>query len=112
LNETAQFMLDVMRPGGVQPGQPGWDAARRVRLMHAAVRWMILNRPGIDWDTSAYGVPINQEDLLLTLLTFTEVMFEVFDRTGIDYSEREADDYLHLWSYVGHVLGIRPDLLP
>ena len=32
------------------------------------------------------GHPINQEDLLETLLTFTEIVFEVFDRTGVVYT--------------------------
>jgi hypothetical protein len=112
LNETAQFLLDVMRPGGMEPGGAGYVAARRVRLMHAAVRWLILHRSGDVWDTPRLGLPINQEDLLNTVLTFTEVVFEVFDRTGVAYTEDEADDYIHLWSFVGYLLGIQEDLLP
>ena len=65
----------------------------------------------VDWEP-AWGLPINQEDLLETLLTFTEIVFEVFDRTGIVYSEEDADAYLHTWSLIGHYLGIRDDLLP
>ena len=79
--------------------------------MHAAVRWLIQNDPRVEWDP-AWGTPINQEDLLETLLTFTEIVFEVFDRTGIVYSEEDADAYLHTWSLIGHYLGIRDDLLP
>jgi hypothetical protein len=30
----------------------------------------------------------------------------------VTYSEQDADDYLHTWSYIGYLLGIRPDLLP
>lgn len=112
LNETAQFLLDVMRPGGMDRGGPGYVAARRVRLMHAAVRWLILNRSGEKWDAVALGVPINQEDLLNTVLTFTEVVLEVFDRTGVRYSDQDASDYIHLWSFVGYLLGVQEDLLP
>lgn len=111
LNETAQFHLDVMRAGGLEPGAAGARDLRRVRLMHAAVRWMIRHDPRAAWDP-AWGVPINQEDLLETLLTFTEVVFEVFDRTGVDYAPADAEAYLHVWSLAGHHLGIRPDLLP
>jgi len=111
LNETAQFHLDVMEPGGLEFGARGYSDVRHVRLMHAAVRWLIQNDPRVRWDP-AYGTPINQEDLLETLLTFTEIVFEVFDRTGIVYSEDDADAYLHTWSLIGHYLGINPDLLP
>ena len=75
----------------------GFSDVRHVRLMHAAVRWLVQNDPRVHWDP-AWGTPINQEDLLETLLTFTEIVFEVFDRTGVASVEEDADDYLHTWS--------------
>jgi hypothetical protein len=122
LNETAQFHLDVLQPGGLQPGRRGYDDVRHVRLMHAAVRWLILHDDrvsktpeptpgGLQWNPTT-GLPINQEDLLETLLTFTQIVFEVFDRTGVRYTEDEAAAYLHTWCVVGYLIGIRPDLLP
>jgi hypothetical protein len=113
LNETAQFHLDVMDRGGLEYGARGHSDVRHVRLMHAAVRWLILNdeRAKTEWD-EAWGIPINQEDLLETLLTFTEVVFEVFDRTGVVYTKEQADNYLRTWSLIGHHMGVRPDLLP
>jgi hypothetical protein len=111
LNETAQFHLDVMDPGGLDEAGRGLSDIRHVRLMHAAVRWLIAHDGRTKWNPE-WGVPINQEDLLETLLTFTEIVFEVFDRTGIVYSTDDANAYLHTWSVVGFHLGIRPDLLP
>jgi hypothetical protein len=112
LNETAQFVLDVMRPEGLEPGGAGYQAVRRVRLMHASVRWLIEHDPRVNWDGAQLGRPVNQEDLLMTILTFTEVVFEGFDRTGVDYTPSDAHDYLHLWSYVGYLLGVEPRFLP
>lgn len=111
LNETAQFHLDVMEPGGLEPGAHGYSDVRHVRLMHAAVRWLVENDPRVTWDVS-WGTPINQEDLLETLLTFTEIVFEVFDRTSVAYTDDDANAYLHAWSLIGFYLGVRPDLLP
>jgi ER-bound oxygenase mpaB/B'/Rubber oxygenase, catalytic domain len=111
LNETAQFHLDVMEHGALNAGGRGFAVVRHVRLMHAAVRWLIQNDPRAKWDPT-WGTPLNQEDLLETLLTFTEIVFEVFDRTGIVYDQDDADAYLHTWSLIGHYLGIRDDLLP
>ncbi len=89
----------------------GYADVRHVRLMHAAVRWLVQNDARVHWDPT-WGTPINQEDLLETLLTFTEIVFEVFDKTGVACSEEDADTYLHTWSLIGYYLGIRPDLLP
>lgn len=111
LNETAQFHLDVMEPNGLTESGRGFSDVRHVRLMHAAVRWLIEHDPEAPWDPE-WGLPINQEDMLETLLTFTEIVFEVFDRTGVVYSEADADAYLHIWSYIGLLLGVHPDLLP
>jgi hypothetical protein len=121
LNETAQFHIDVLQPGGLEPGAAGHRHVRHVRLMHAGARWLILNDPQVAkssdvtitprWDPR-WGLPVNQEDLLQTLLTFTEVVFQVFDRAHVRYTPAEADAYLHTWCVVGHLLGIRDDLLP
>ena len=45
--ETAQMVLDVMAPGGMQPGARGYRTVRKVRLMHAGVRYLIENDPRI-----------------------------------------------------------------
>ncbi|MGH2726932.1 MAG: oxygenase MpaB family protein, partial [Actinomycetota bacterium] len=70
--ETAQMVLDVMSPGGMQPGARGYRTVRKVRLMHAGVRYLILHDPRIArngesgkeviWSAD-WGLPINQEDM-------------------------------------------------
>lgn len=59
-----------------------------------------------------WGLPVNQEDLLGTLITFTVAVFRGMDRMGIPYDRSAAEDYLHTWCVVGHLLGIQPQLLP
>ncbi|MEY2461178.1 MAG: hypothetical protein QOG30_3008 [Acidimicrobiaceae bacterium] len=120
--ETAQMVLDAMTAGGLDPATgAGYEDIRRVRLMHAAVRYLVLNDPTVrktkvpepypSW-CLASGVPINQEDLFGTLMTFTSTVFESLDRLGVEYSPEEADSYLHAWCVVGHLLGLRAKLLP
>lgn len=121
LVETTQMVVDVMTPGGLEVGGRGYRTARRVRLMHAGVRRLIaedarINRTcdessGPRW-CSEWGVPINQEDLLGTLMTFTVTIFESLPKLGVRFDEAGAAAYLHSWNIVGHLLGIRPDLLP
>lgn len=121
LTETAQFMVDVTTADGLQPGGIGIRTTRRVRLMHAAVRWLVLHDPRVvqgpaDDDVPhydpAWGVPVCQADLLNTLLTFTQVPFDVLEHSGVEVSEEERAAYLHVFNVVGYHLGIRSDLLP
>lgn len=60
-----------MDPGSLHPGGSGWAAVLRVRLLHSAVRTRLMGQS--DWDKDAWGVPINQEDLLVTQLAFSQV---------------------------------------
>lgn len=120
--ETAQLICDVMSlelsgPDRAEhplaPETRGYRSARGVRLMHAAVRQFVTNDPEAArrYDAKA-GVPINQEDLVGTLLTFTTVVYDALHRLGVTATDDELDAYHHTWCVVGHLLGIRPDLLP
>lgn len=110
--ETAQFLFDVLDVGALEPEGRGIRAAQRVRLMHAAVRRLLLARETSPWDAARRGLPINQEDLAGTLMTFSVVTFDAMRRLGVDATEAEGDDWLHHWRVVGHLLGLEPSLLP
>lgn len=107
--ETAQMVVDVMAPGGLAAKGKGIIDAQRVRLMHAAIRHLILASG--KWDAEN-GVPINQEDLAGTLMTFSVVVVDGLVRLGVELSEEEIAAYLHTWACVGWVMGIDEELLP
>lgn len=111
--QTAQFILDVMSPGGLQPGGRGLRSIQKVRLIHAAIRYYILHghNQSRSWDM-AWGLPINQEDMAGTLLTFTVTVIEGLAAMGIRWTAAEREAYLHCWKVIGYILGIRPELLP
>jgi hypothetical protein len=108
--ETAQFVLLVMAPGGLYPGGQGVKAIQKVRLMHAAVRHMI-GRTG-RWDERELGVPICQEDLLGTLMSFSTVVLRDLRRLGIQLQDQEAADYYYLWRVLGEMMGCDPAWIP
>lgn len=107
IGETGQLLLDITQPGAMEPGGGGYRHVIQVRELHAAVRAVLLGKdaPGGAWP-EADGVPVNQEDLLATLLTFTVVVFRALDRMGIEVSQEEQEAYLHLWAVTGDLLGI------
>ena len=124
--ETAMMVLSVMAEGGLAPGGSGIRIVQKVRLMHAAVRHLILTPPPAAaagppqsladtllaqrWPAER-GTPLSQEDLAAVLLTFSYVMVRSWKHLGITLSPEEARAYLHCWNVVGHVLGIRDELL-
>jgi hypothetical protein len=112
LVETAQMVVDVMRPGGLAPGGPGVQAARKVRLMHAAIRRLILSRTEPRWNTAALGVPINQEDLAGTLATFAWLPLDALSRMGVRVPNEDRDAYVAAWGVVGRLVGLREELVP
>ncbi|HUB54118.1 MAG TPA: oxygenase MpaB family protein [Mycobacterium sp.] len=111
--ETGQFLIDVLTAGGLDEHGKGRRAIQRVRLMHAAVRHLTKARneqkPGLwhpDW-----GTPINQEDLAGTLLSFSYVVVDPMRRLGAHIPAEDVDAYLHLWNVIGHLLGVRDELM-
>jgi hypothetical protein len=106
VNETAQFVLDIITPRAFAPDGAGLRAIQKVRLVHAAVRAHLLTAGGQD------EMPINQEDLLGTLGTFSVVVIRSMRRLGVEVSAETADDFYQLWRGVGAMLGIERELLP
>jgi hypothetical protein len=119
--ETGQMIIDVMTPGGLDPRGRGDRTVRHVRLMHAAVRHVLLHvgesekeggRPIPPWDPTTLGVPINQLQLLGTLFSFGVQGVESLRRSGVRLSDERAEAYIHAWNLAGHQMGILDELLP
>lgn len=110
--ETTQMVVDVMAQGGLGPEGRGVRVAQKVRLMHAAVRHLIQNDASAAWDTSELGVPINQEDLAGTLMTFAYIVLAGLERLGIHVSAAEREAYFYCWTVIGRIMGVREDLIP
>ena len=62
------------------------------------------------WDT-ALGTPINQEDLAFVLLTFAYLIPKGMETWGRKVPRDQKEAFLHLWRVVGHVMGVREDLM-
>jgi hypothetical protein len=112
--ETGQFLLDACTVGGLDEHGKGLRAIQHVRLMHAAVRRLIEDRadqhPGM-WNPT-WGVPINQEDMAGTILSFWYVVGDPMRGLGVRLSRKEIDAYLHLWNVIGHMMGVRDEMHP
>jgi hypothetical protein len=108
--ETAQLLVDCLSAGGLTtPGGRGRLTIQKVRLMHATIRRLAPLSPS--WKPE-YGIPVNQEDLAGTLMAFSYISLDGLKKLGVDLTDRDRQAYLHFWNVVGHMLGVRDDLLP
>ncbi|KAF9941708.1 hypothetical protein BGZ75_002869 [Mortierella antarctica] len=114
--ETAQFVFDVVHSiDYLQPGSGlAWKSIIQIRLLHADVRARLLKigraHPKY-YNLQDYGVPINQEDQLGTLYSLSSTIWRVMEqRQNVQMTTQERGDYLHVWRYVGYMMGM-DDLL-
>ncbi|WP_417215406.1 oxygenase MpaB family protein [Alcanivorax sp.] len=109
LVETGKFWMDVTTPGGMERDQEGFKSAVRVRLMHSQVRAMLLQSD--KWNM-AWGHPLNQWDSMATILEFSVIFLTGLRSLGFIFSKKEREAVVHLWRYVGYLMGVEERILP
>jgi hypothetical protein len=109
LQETGEFVWDMMAPNAFEPEGKGLASLLKVRLMHAAVRYYSLKSG--KWDM-AWGKPVNQEDMAGTNLSFSLIVIRGLRKLdgAVSYDDQQA--FMHLWNVIGWLSGIQPELLP
>jgi hypothetical protein len=119
LMETAQFVMDCMSAGAFAADGKGFATATKVRIIHATIRHLIRAETAAGWDGALLGpqwqperegLPINQEDLAGTLLTFALTIPSGLRLLGIKLSDDEVAAWVHTWNLIGHLLGVRDEL--
>lgn len=108
----------------------GYITAKKIRFLHASMRLILLNpgvipssvapqqgfanalhRVGQRYDVETLGLPVNQEDLAYTLLTFGYCIPLGLQKWGRQWTTEEKEAFLHIWKVIGYLMGIREDLL-
>lgn len=108
--EVGAWLLAVNQDGGLDRFSDGFELTVRVRVIHALVRQHLRNSP--EWDTAAWGLPIPQAFLSYTLIEFCLIPLRGMRAIGAPYLPHEVDTFYAMWRYIGHLLGIREELLP
>lgn len=109
LVETGKFWMDVTTVGGLERFAEGFKSSVRVRIMHAQVRAMLLQSG--KWDP-AWGHPLNQADSMATILEFSSIYLFGLRALGFLFTKREREAIVHLWRYVGYLMGVDERILP
>lgn len=109
LADTGRFIVETCKPGGLARFGEGTKLSLRVRIKHAENRRRLLAEPG--WRAREWGVPINQSDLAATNLMFSVATLDGLRELGFRFSRDEAQGFIQLWRYSGHLIGIDAELL-
>lgn len=110
VNETTQFWIDVTSENGLEINGKGYQTAVYVRMMHAMVRKRLIQHP--KWDTKAWGLPINAADAVATNVGFSSVMLVGSTALGTRHNQKDIESVLHLWKYIGYLMGDKYEWLP
>lgn len=105
--ETAQFVLNVMSKGSFAPGGRGIQAVQKIRLIHASIRKFL---PPDRWNEAEWQKVINQEDMAMTVGTFSVSLVEGLAIYGANLAPERREAYIHLWQVIGHLIGLNPQL--
>ena len=109
LGETTEWARAVISPGGMRRGGEGWRLTVHVRAMHALVdrRFETNGR----WDVGHWGLPVNQSDQAATLGLFSSTGLLGARLLGWVVTPTESRAVMHLWRYVGWLMGVDDDWL-
>lgn len=108
LEETGEFVYGIMQERDWRNGRNGLRILK-IRLMHAVIRY--FTKHAETWN-SAWGLPINQEDMAGTNLAFSYIVIRGLRKLGAYSEDRYETDFLHFWSVAGALLGVEETLLP
>ena len=138
LRSAAALQFAALLPGGLlDPNGAGLAQVLKLRLMNATLRHLVVRGNPAEalaygaaipalmpegegawrrlfargWDVRAHGLPRNQQELALTLLTLHYVFLRSLRRLGLGLGRQEEGAWLHAWHVVGHLLGIEEALL-
>ncbi|MGB1205640.1 MAG: oxygenase MpaB family protein [Chitinophagales bacterium] len=109
LLETTQFIFNVMEEGTFCANSKGIKHILKVRFLHAMIRYHLLKH---NWAVNKYDIPINQEDMAGTILTFSVGAMKGLEKINVKLSPKEKDAITHYWSVVGYIIGVDEKLLP
>ena len=109
LFDTAIFVWEVMGPDAFAAGGSAYTEILKIRITHAAVRHYTLQSG--KWN-DAWGLPVNQEDMAGTNLSFSLIVVRGLKKLGFRVSSADEEAFLHLWSVIGHLMGLDADLIP
>jgi hypothetical protein len=110
LLSTLQTVVNVSTFHGFQSGGRAVITAQKLRLLHAGIRHLTRRyRPAFE---AQFGVPVNQEDMLGTVMGFSYLVIEGMRTLNAGLTRVEEEDFFYIWRVFALMMGIHPSDKP
>jgi hypothetical protein len=103
---TLQTVVSVSTFHGFEPGGRAVMTAQKLRLLHAGVRH-VTRRYRPEFETQ-YGIPVNQEDMLGTVMGFSYLVIEGMRTLEVGLTRDEEEDFFYVWRIFALMMGVHP----
>ena len=104
LQQNNRHMVEIFMPGGLHRYGDGWKLSVRIRLIHAQVRRLLNDSE--EWDTASWGVPLSAAHTGFALTAFSAKLLDHMRQIGARFNDEEAESFIAVWRYSGHLMGI------
>lgn len=109
LQQNNRHMVEIFFPSGLERFGDGWKLSVRIRLIHAQVRRLLADSE--DWDTAAWGTPLSAAHVGYAITAFSARLLKHMRGLGATYTDEEAECFMAVWRYSGHLMGIPESIL-
>ena len=111
LGKTLEFWVQVTRYDAMNIHAKGYEMAIKIRLIHSFSRIMIQEKAP-SWNQEEWGKPINLWDMSATYCGFSLVFLHGLHLLNHTITKEDELGVMHLWKYIGYLLGMPPKILP
>ena len=107
---VVQLLINISDADAFGPEGRAIVTGQKLRLLHAGVRLMTRHyRPHYE---ATFGVPVNHEDMLATIMGFSYLLIDGMRRLDLELRADEAEDLYYVWRVFALLMGIHPDGRP
>jgi hypothetical protein len=107
---VVQLLINISDADAFQPNGRAIVTAQKLRLLHAGIRSITRKyRPRYE---ETFGVPVNHEDMLATIMGFSYLLIDGMRRLDLELDHAEAEDLYYTWRLFAVLMGIHPDGRP
>jgi len=103
---VVQLLVNISADDGFGRDGRALITAKKLRLLHAGIR-VLTDQYRPDY-RARFGVPVNHEDMLATIMAFSYLVVDGIGRLGLPLADTEAEDFYYLWCVFAQVMGIHP----
>jgi hypothetical protein len=107
-----QMVVNVASPGAFKPGGKAILTAQKLRLLHAGVRLIARRDERLTDYERRYGVPVNHEDMLATIMGFSYLVITGFRTLKVGLTPEQEEDYYYLWRVFAQLMAIPAECVP